>query len=161
MKRVFIGIGLSIILLTTLACQFSAGQTTIPTPTVRSIPTYDAPSQTILIPGADPGDLHERDVVLTTLYENVNPGVVTIRNFSTTAGSEGSGFVFDTAGHIVTNYHVVKGADDLEVDFPSGFKTHAEVIGTCLLYTSDAADDLPCVDLGGRRIIKKKKKHIR
>ena len=28
----------------------------------------------------------------------------------------------------------------------------------CLLYTSDAADDLPCVDLGGRRIIKKKKK---
>ena len=27
--------------------------------------------------------------------------------------------------------------------------------GTCLLYTSDAADDLLCVDLGGRRIIKK------
>ena len=26
---------------------------------------------------------------------------------------------------------------------------------TCLLYTSDAADDTPCVDLGGRRIIKK------
>ena len=29
--------------------------------------------------------------------------------------------------------------------------------GICLLYTSDAADDLLCVDLGGRRIIKKKK----
>src|SRR5680860_1855377 len=28
--------------------------------------------------------------------------------------------------------------------------------GACLLYTSDAADDLLCVDLGGRRIIKKK-----
>eukprot|EP00825_Cyclidium_porcatum_P000403 TRINITY_DN10096_c0_g1_i2.p1 TRINITY_DN10096_c0_g1~~TRINITY_DN10096_c0_g1_i2.p1 ORF type:complete len:204 (-),score=62.94 TRINITY_DN10096_c0_g1_i2:39-650(-) len=28
----------------------------------------------------------------------------------------------------------------------------------CLLYTSDAADDMQCVDLGGRRIIKKKKK---
>ena len=28
---------------------------------------------------------------------------------------------------------------------------------SCLLYTSDAADDLLCVDLGGRRIIKKKK----
>ena len=26
-------------------------------------------------------------------------------------------------------------------------------MGTCLLYTSDAADDTPCVDLGGRRII--------
>src|SRR5680860_1877416 len=31
--------------------------------------------------------------------------------------------------------------------------------GSCLLYTSDAADDLLCVDLGGRRIIKKKKKN--
>ena len=30
----------------------------------------------------------------------------------------------------------------------------------CLLYTSDAADDLLCVDLGGRRIIKKKKERI-
>ena len=29
----------------------------------------------------------------------------------------------------------------------------------CLLYTSDAADDLLCVDLGGRRIIKKKTKN--
>ena len=28
--------------------------------------------------------------------------------------------------------------------------------GTCLLYTSDAADELDGVDLGGRRIIKKK-----
>ena len=26
---------------------------------------------------------------------------------------------------------------------------------SCLLYTSDAADDMQCVDLGGRRIIKK------
>ena len=30
-------------------------------------------------------------------------------------------------------------------------------IEACLLYTSDAADDMQCVDLGGRRIIKKKK----
>ena len=31
-----------------------------------------------------------------------------------------------------------------------------DLIGsTCLLYTSDAADDMQCVDLGGRRIIKK------
>ena len=35
--------------------------------------------------------------------------------------------------------------------------TGAAMYMICLLYTSDAADDLPCVDLGGRRIIKKKK----
>ena len=31
-------------------------------------------------------------------------------------------------------------------------------LNTCLLYTSDAADEEDSVDLGGRRIIKKKKK---
>ena len=36
-----------------------------------------------------------------------------------------------------------------------------EWIGTCLLYTSDAADEEESVDLGGRRIIKKKKKKKR
>ena len=35
--------------------------------------------------------------------------------------------------------------------------TFALRVKGCLLYTSDAADDLLCVDLGGRRIIKKKK----
>ena len=32
------------------------------------------------------------------------------------------------------------------------------MIMSCLLYTSDAADERSSVDLGGRRIIKKKKK---
>ncbi len=31
-----------------------------------------------------------------------------------------------------------------------------KLVCTCLLYTSDAADELLCVDLGGRRIIQKK-----
>ena len=35
--------------------------------------------------------------------------------------------------------------------FPSETRPYID----CLLYTSDAADDAPCVDLGGRRIIKK------
>eukprot|EP00658_Telonema_sp_P-2_P058416 TRINITY_DN4689_c0_g1_i1.p2 TRINITY_DN4689_c0_g1~~TRINITY_DN4689_c0_g1_i1.p2 ORF type:complete len:127 (+),score=12.99 TRINITY_DN4689_c0_g1_i1:604-984(+) len=34
-------------------------------------------------------------------------------------------------------------------------------VDTCLLYTSDAADEEDSVDLGGRRIIKKKKKKIK
>src|SRR5450756_2853550 len=40
-------------------------------------------------------------------------------------------------------------------DHGEAFGEHGEI---CLLYTSDAADDLLCVDLGGRRIIKKKNK---
>ena len=31
---------------------------------------------------------------------------------------------------------------------------------TCLLYTSDAADDMQCVDLGGRHIMKKRKNNF-
>ena len=38
----------------------------------------------------------------------------------------------------------------------SGTLRNTDMNYTCLLYTSDAADDLLCVDLGGRRIIKKK-----
>eukprot|EP00831_Metopus_contortus_P062631 TRINITY_DN54815_c0_g1_i4.p2 TRINITY_DN54815_c0_g1~~TRINITY_DN54815_c0_g1_i4.p2 ORF type:complete len:158 (+),score=35.71 TRINITY_DN54815_c0_g1_i4:192-665(+) len=51
--------------------------------------------------------------------------------------------------------------DGTEGESGTGFgmplvKTFVKTYG-CLLYTSDAADDTPCVDLGGRRIIKKKK----
>jgi 2-alkenal reductase len=37
--------------------------------------------------------------------------------------------VFDTEGHIVTNQHVVEGAEDIEVDFASGLKLRGEVVG--------------------------------
>ena len=37
-----------------------------------------------------------------------------------------------------------------------GLQEIIPIVGTCLLYTSDAADERSSVDLGGRRIIKKK-----
>jgi 2-alkenal reductase len=43
---------------------------------------------------------------------------------------EGSGFVWDEAGHIVTNYHVVEDADKVKVIFADGGSAEAEVIGT-------------------------------
>ena len=50
----------------------------------------------------------------------------------------------------------VKGYDWL--NYIKQYKTDYQQYKGCLLYTSDAADDLLCVDLGGRRIIKKKTK---
>ena len=38
--------------------------------------------------------------------------------------------------------------------------TQIQQLFACLLYTSDAADERSSVDLGGRRIIKKKKKQV-
>lgn len=67
---------------------------------------------------------------LVQLYQNVSPGVVSIQVYSNTAGSGlGSGFVIDKEGHIVTNYHVVEEATEIEVHFQSGLKVYGQVIG--------------------------------
>ncbi len=78
---------------------------------------------------------------LPALYQAINPGVVSIRALTEEGGGLGTGFVWDEQGHVVTNFHVVKSATDLEVDFPSGFKTRAQVLGL------DADTDLAVLEL--------------
>ena len=68
--------------------------------------------------------------LLVSLYDRVSPGVVAIQVFTDAGDGLGTGFVYDDQGHIITNFHVVDGATDLEVDFPSGFKTTGKVVGT-------------------------------
>ena len=81
-----------------------------------------------------PADVNaaQSEDVLTALYQRVSPGVVAIKTIGEQAGSLGSGFVIDAQGHIVTNYHVVEGSKQVEVDFASGFKTYGTVIGADL-----------------------------
>lgn len=50
--------------------------------------------------------------------------------FSFPRQGQGSGFVWDSEGHIVTNYHVVEGAEKVDVLFENGVNLEAEVIGT-------------------------------
>jgi S1-C subfamily serine protease len=64
------------------------------------------------------------------IYQHVSPGVVAIVTDSDQGESLGSGIVYDTNGYIITNFHVVEGATAMEVDFPSGYKTTAKVVGT-------------------------------
>lgn len=71
---------------------------------------------------------------LEALYQKVNPGVVsimfsTVQNNQTVGVGQGTGFVIDKEGHIVTNYHVAGEASDLEVHFPSGLKVPATLVG--------------------------------
>lgn len=68
--------------------------------------------------------------VLVDIYRDVNPGVVSVLVY-TTDGSigQGSGFVYDTDGHIITNYHVVEDATEIEITFPEGTRTRGTVIG--------------------------------
>ena len=73
---------------------------------------------------------------LVELYEVTNPAVVNIQVRQIAGDSngsqfgQGSGFVFDTLGHIVTNFHVVDGADQVNVIFADGRNSLAEVVGT-------------------------------
>jgi S1-C subfamily serine protease len=84
-------------------------------------------------------DLVAQDQVLVSLYEKVNPGVVAIQILTADGGGLGSGFVLDKDGHIVTNYHVIEGNTDLEVDFSTGLKVRGRVIG------SDTDSDLAII----------------
>ena len=73
------------------------------------------------------------DEVLISLYEAVNPGVASIIVYSDgLVVGQGSGFLFDDQGHILTNYHVVEDTAQIEVVFPSGFRAKGELIGTDL-----------------------------
>ena len=63
---------------------------------------------------------------LVALYENVSPGTVAI----ITDQGQGSGFVYDSQGHVITNFHVIEGAQTIEVRFTSGFMAYGTIIGT-------------------------------
>lgn len=71
------------------------------------------------------------------VYERVKDSVVLIRAIVVVdtvfgrryASSEGSGFVFDSLGHIVTNYHVVENAVDVKVFFPDRHFFNAVIVG--------------------------------
>jgi 2-alkenal reductase len=134
----------SVITLATLACGFSLTETEIPTevpPTETETPapvhTFEIPAPTAIISEGANAALLE-DVDLVALYQLANPGIVTIWTFvdlgpphsGSTPSGQGSGFVIDLEGHIVTNQHVIIGAEEIEVDFPSGYRAWAEVVGT-------------------------------
>jgi serine protease Do len=128
-----------------------------PPPAVPAEPGPPVRSEQVA-PPALTGLLEAYQGALEAVYERVNPSVVNIRVLSRTStmfpnlpedhpfftppstpGADtpedffsqgvGSGFVWDQQGHIVTNNHVVAGADKLEVTFFDGTILVAELVG--------------------------------
>lgn len=95
----------------------------IPQESVETLPAQTG--QTILVP-----EYAALEGSLEALYEQVSPGVVSLQFTTAEGGGQGTGFVIDKEGHIVTNYHVASEATELEVHFPSGLKVYGSVIGT-------------------------------
>lgn len=136
---------------------FNAQATTVPisAPAVAVTPARPAtlpPSPTPLPPDlVQEADAEE--LLLINIYERVSPSVVSIQAVKTLEGfehpslpegiptpdlpnepfqqeGEGSGFVVDTQGHIVTNNHVVADTSELSVTFFDGTILPATIVGT-------------------------------
>ena len=94
-----------------------------------------------------------KDLTLPEIFKMVEKSVVQIKGTSDTssrlqANSRlGSGFVYDTNRHIITNYHVAGGGRDLDVTFMDGNIYHAKLIGSdpftdlAVLYVQDVPKD--------------------
>jgi 2-alkenal reductase len=76
-----------------------------------------------------------RSVINTSeVYEKISPAVVRITDGQNTLGS---GFIYDTGGHVITAHHVVAEMDEIIVMMHDGRISKATVIGEC--QTSDVA----------------------
>jgi 2-alkenal reductase len=114
-------------------------------------PTLPPPPTPLPIELIQEADAEER--LLINLYERVNPSVVSVQAVQSLEDfehpslpegvptpefpdepfrqqGEGSGFVVDTQGHIVTNNHVVANTTELRVTFFDGTTVPASIVGT-------------------------------
>lgn len=109
----------------------------------------------------------DRDEIQTIeLFKRNTPSVVYITNlavrrdaftldFMEIPQGAGSGFIWDKQGHVVTNYHVVKGASDVQITLTGGKEYTAAVVGfdadkdVAVLKIENDGEDLRPVTVGG------------
>lgn len=124
----------------------------------QDLPRPPAPQpQPLPYAGAKPSSAPDS---FAPLAQASDPAVVFVRTVSSQrrgfsrvlAQGSGSGFVFDPAGKILTNYHVVKGAHAIEVEFSDDRTFLAQVVGadphTDVAVIAIDAKDLPSLPLG-------------
>ena len=115
----------------------------LPQPVATATPAPPPGGTTPVAPGMA---LLEQEII--DVYDEAGQAVVNITNrsygfdfFMNPVPQEGtgSGFVYDSAGHIITNYHVIEGADELFVTLPDETSVSAQVVG------ADASNDLAVI----------------
>jgi 2-alkenal reductase len=98
-------------------------------------------------------EIQPTQTLLADLYDQIAPSVVNIQVVATREGGQspfgpggnspvqgqGSGWIYDNDGHIVTNNHVVEGATQMTVYFSNGMWADAELVAT------DPAADLAVI----------------
>jgi 2-alkenal reductase len=128
-RKAYLLVFLSVLVFSLMACQLT-GLTPLQ---LTASPTV-APQTTLAPLPSGQTDLVSQQDRMVAIYDQVSPGVVTIQTSKAdgTPVGLGSGWVYSADGYIVTNQHVVEGADKFEVDFPSGDKAFGNVVGTDL-----------------------------
>jgi len=106
-------------------------------------------------------DVEENLVV--NVYDRASPAVVHITSRAYVYSffyelvpreGSGSGFVYDQEGHVITNYHVIEGAEELEVTLADGTVVPAKIVGAdpyndlAILKIDVSPDKLHPVELG-------------
>lgn len=129
----------ALIALTSLACSSvfpTRRESLAPTQSVQIVPAQ--PQQVLpqqVLPTLDANTIIPGDESFVALYAQVNPSVVNISIYADDGQgnilqtSQGSGFVYDDAGRIITNAHVVQGAEQVDVRFSDGIIRRAEILG--------------------------------
>jgi putative serine protease PepD len=102
----------------------------------------------VTVSNAQPAATSGSSLSVHDVYENTHAGVVEITVSTTQSNqfgqseqgtAQGSGFVYDRQGHIITDQHVIDGAQSISVAFSNGATYKATVVG------SDASTDLAVI----------------
>ena len=164
------GAALSILATLSLLAAVACGDGPPPEPSPTPLPTYTpVPPTPIMPPGSETSSQADADVAknpitgalpsLADVVEEIEPWVVSvtterfIRGFFTTFRDEGagSGFIVRPDGYIVTNEHVIRGAQQLQAHLPNGETYPATVVGkdivTDIAILKIDADGLPFATL--------------
>jgi 2-alkenal reductase len=113
-----------------LACGMTAPRATYSQPTQEAVVVQAVPTASL----SQITTATDQDQVLVDLYSHYNPSVVNITvylNQDRSLGlyAQGSGFVYDDQGHIITNAHVVSGVDAVAITFSDGLIRQASLVG--------------------------------
>ncbi|MCL5318096.1 MAG: S1C family serine protease [Thaumarchaeota archaeon] len=124
---------------TTPATEIASSSTTTTTTSSSSSSSVSSTTLSTTTTATAQGSLG--DLTPPQIFKNVEGSVVSISVTLPSGGAQGSGFVFDNKGDIVTNNHVVEGATSIDVTFLNGDTVTAKLVGR------DAYADLAVVQV--------------
>ena len=144
-----------VLLAVTLAGLFYYASNRRPVPLSQPPADWGGPAKLEITEAAAPQSFDSEEQNNINVYRKVVPAVVNITSRAVTFDffygevpeqGQGSGFLLDRQGHILTNYHVVEGAQQLEVTLSNRSKYPARVVGV------DRSHDLAVIQIQAKNL---------